>query len=205
MKNKVIIIDYKMGNLYSVYKKLNIFSNNTKISDNFREISNAEKVILPGVGHFGKAIQNLQELNLIECLNELTLIKKIPVLGICLGMQIMTKFSEEGNVAGLGWFDAEVIKFKHKNNIYKNPHIGWSNLIIKKKSLLFQDLPEQHEFYFVHSYHVITNDKSIISAETEYEYKFVSAIEKENIFGVQFHPEKSHEYGELIFKNFLNI
>ncbi|MEJ5266513.1 MAG: imidazole glycerol phosphate synthase subunit HisH [Bacteroidales bacterium] len=205
MKNKVIIIDYKMGNLYSVYKKLNIFSNNTKISDNFREISNAEKVILPGVGHFGKAIQNLQELNLIECLNELTLIKKIPVLGICLGMQIMTKFSEEGNVSGLGWFDAEVIKFKHKNNIYKNPHIGWSNLIIKKKSLLFQDLPEQHEFYFVHSYHVITNVKSIISAETEYEYKFVSAIEKENIFGVQFHPEKSHEYGELIFKNFLNI
>lgn len=205
MKNKVIIIDYKMGNLYSVYEKLNIFSNNTKISDNFREISNAEKVILPGVGHFGKAIQNLQELNLIECLNELTLIKKIPVLGICLGMQIMTKFSEEGNVSGLGWFDAEVIKFKHKNNIYKNPHIGWSNLIIKKKSLLFQDLPEQHEFYFVHSYHVITNVKSIISAETEYEYKFVSAIEKENIFGVQFHPEKSHEYGELIFKNFLNI
>lgn len=194
-----------MGNLFSVYKRLKRFSDDIKISDDFNEIKNSSKVILPGVGHFGKAIQNIKNLNLTDTLNELALIKKIPVLGICLGMQIMTKFSEEGNIPGMGWFDARVIKFKHTNNSYKNPHIGWNNLILTKKSLIFEDLPKQHEFYFVHSYHVITNDESIISAETEYEYKFVSAIEKENIFGVQFHPEKSHEYGDLIFKNFLSI
>ncbi|HOK39236.1 MAG TPA: imidazole glycerol phosphate synthase subunit HisH [Bacteroidales bacterium] len=205
MSRNIFIIDYRMGNLFSVYKRLKRFSNNIKISEDYNEIKKADKIILPGVGHFGKAMQNIKNLKLTDTLNELAINKKIPVLGICLGMQIMTKFSEEGNITGLGWFDAKVVKFKHTNNSYKNPHIGWNNLIVTKKSLIFEGLPEHHEFYFVHSYHLKTNVESIISAETEYEYKFVSAIENGNIFGVQFHPEKSHEYGDLIFNNFLKI
>lgn len=206
MKDKIVIIDYGMGNLHSVWKKLKKLNANVIVSNNYNDIKSSDKIILPGVGHFGKAMDSLNSLNLIDVLNEHVLIAKKPILGICLGMQLMTNSSAEGNVKGLGWFDAEVIRFNVKDTLeYKVPHTGWNQIDIKKESALMKDIPNFSEFYFVHSYHVSTKQKSDILNNTEYEYSFVSAIEKENIFGVQYHPEKSHDVGELLLNNFINL
>lgn len=195
-----------MGNLHSVKKKLMSLNVNTIISSNPVEIESANKIILPGVGHFGKAMESLNALRLVDVLNEQVLIKKKPILGICLGMQLMANKSEEGNVEGFGWFDAEVVKFKVADTLkYKVPHTGWNQIEIKKESALMKGVPDLSEFYFVHSYHFKIENKKDILNETEYEYRFVSAVEKENIFGVQYHPEKSHDVGELLLKNFINI
>lgn len=201
-----VIIDYGMGNLHSVKKKLNKLGVNVQISHDPNTIIKASKLILPGVGHFSKAIENLKKLNIYEPMNEAVLIKKTPILGICLGLQLMTKHSEEGNVRGFGWFDAEVVYFDIKNQLKnKVPHSGWNNVKAVKKSALFEGIPVSEEFYFVHSYHVISNNEDDILATTEYEYSFVSALEKDNIFGLQFHPEKSHDVGEKMLSNFLKI
>lgn len=206
MPNQIVIVDYGMGNLHSVRKKLMRLNVNAIISSNPIEIESADKIILPGVGHFGKAMESLNSLNLVDVLNEQVLIKKKPILGICLGMQLMANISEEGNVDGLGWFDADVVKFKIKDTLkYKIPHTGWNQIEIVKESTLMKGIPDFSEFYFVHSYHFETKNKKDILNETEYEYKFVSAVEKENMFGVQYHPEKSHEQGELLLKNFINL
>ncbi len=203
--DQIVIVDYGMGNLHSVQKKLLRLHAEVLITADPKEILNAGKLILPGVGHFGKAMENLKRLNLIEVLNEAVLVQKKPILGICLGMQLMTKKSKEGDVEGLGWFDAEVVHFKVNDSLkYKVPHTGWNGVSIHKESPLMQGIPENTEFYFVHSYHVQTNDASIVLNETEYEYNFVSALEKDNIFGVQYHPEKSHDAGELLMRNFCN-
>lgn len=202
---QIVIVDYGMGNLYSVQKKLKQFSQNVVISSNRDEILAAEKLILPGVGHFGKAMENLKNLDLINPLNEAVIVNKTPILGICLGLQIMTRHSEEGNVAGLGWFDATVVKFCVKDQLkYKVPHTGWNQVEVKKNSLLMQGITDSSEFYFVHSYHIEIHDMDLVLNETEYEYRFASALEKENIFGVQYHPEKSHEAGNTLIENFVN-
>lgn len=201
---QVVIVDYGMGNLHSVQKKLLRLHAQVSITADPEAIRNAGRLILPGVGHFGKAMENLQQLGLIDVLNEAVLTKKTPILGICLGMQLMTRRSEEGNVAGLGWLDAEVVHFKVQDSLkYKIPHMGWNQVSIAKESQLMKDIPANTEFYFVHSYHAQTSDRSIVLNETEYEYNFVSALEKDNIFGVQYHPEKSHDAGETLIKNFL--
>lgn len=201
-----VIVDYGMGNLHSVKKKLQRFGVNVKISNNPKEIAHASKLCLPGVGHFSMAIRNLKALHLDDALNEAVLIKKTPILGICLGLQLMSKHSEEGDFAGLGWFDAEVVYFNIQNQLkHKIPHMGWNNVQTKKQSMLFKGITEAQEFYFVHSYHIKSNKEEDILAVTEYEYPFISALEKGNIFGVQFHPEKSHEAGEKMLTNFLKI
>jgi len=201
-----IIIDYGMGNLHSVRKKLQRIGVNAEISSNPFVIAQASKLILPGVGHFSKAIQNLKSLNLFDALNESVLVRKIPILGICLGLQLMSKHSEEGDTEGFGWFDAEVIHFEMQDQLkHKVPHMGWNNVQTKKHSLLFDGIPESQEFYFVHSYHIKSDKEVDILATTEYEYSFVSALERDNIFGVQFHPEKSHDVGEKMLANFLSI
>ncbi len=206
MINQVVIINYGMGNLNSVKKKLNRLCANSIISSDPVIIRNAEKIILPGVGHFQMAMENLKKLNLIEILNYVVTVKKKPILGICLGMQLMAKKSEEGNVSGLGWIDAEVVKFSINDKLkYKVPHIGWNQIRIIKSSKLMNNIAELSEFYFVHSYHFACNNRHDILNETDYEYKFVSAIEKENIFGVQYHPEKSHDAGEQLLRNFVNL
>ena len=206
MSNNTIIVDYGMGNLQSVKKKLLRLKVNPIISSDPKEIAMAGKIILPGVGHFQKAMENLKKLNLIETLNDFVLIKKKPILGICLGMQLMATKSEEGGVNGLGWFDAEVVRFRVQNNLkYKIPHTGWNQIIKTKESSLMKDIPDLAEFYFIHSFHYKANKPNDVLNETEYEYKFVSAIEKENIFGVQYHPEKSHDVGEILLKNFVNL
>ncbi len=220
----LVIVDYKMGNHHSVKKKLDGLKVESLISSDPETILNATKLILPGVGHFGKAMENLRSMNLIAALNEAVLIKKTPILGICLGMQLMAKSSEEGISTdarctsenkprtssdvemGLGWFDAEVVKFKVNDTLrFKVPHTGWNTISIEKESPLMKNISPDSEFYFVHSYYMKANDASDVLNYTDYESKFASAVSKENIFGFQYHPEKSHDVGLQLLKNFLNI
>ena len=209
MKNKthkIVIIDFGMGNLYSIYKKLQLLGANVVISSDPKVISKSDKIILPGVGHFKKAMDNLKNTRLIEVLNENVLEKYKPILGICLGMQLMTSFSEEGNENGLGWFDCKVSSFKVEDSLrYKIPHTGWNQIKIKKESRLMKNISENSEFYFVHSFHIKNEDVKDILNSTQYEYRFTSAFEKDNIFGVQDHPEKSHNNGFKILENFTKL
>lgn len=206
MTQKIVIVDYEMGNLHSVKKKLDRIGVPSVISSKKEEILEADKIILPGVGHFGKAMNNLKELELIAPLNKAVLEQKTPVLGICLGLQLMTKKSEEGNTEGLNWLNAEVVKFNVNNTLkFKIPHTGWNQVSIAKESRLMKNIDNNAEFYFVHSYHIKTEDPTIILNETEYEYKYPSALEKDNIFGVQYHPEKSHDIGAQLLKNFIEL
>ena len=204
----IVIIDYGMGNLGSV---LNMFRRvSTKeviISSDPEKIKKADKLILPGVGSFKKAILNLNDREFKPLLKDKVLVNKTPILGICLGMQLFFESSEEGDIKGLGWLKGKVVRFQNfeRNNKLKIPHMGWNFVKIKKKSKLTYNLNEQNKFYFVHSYHVAYNDKTDILMNSNYGYKFVSAVENENIFGFQFHPEKSHNYGKVIFKNFSDL
>lgn len=206
MSSKVVIIDYQMGNIHSVERKISRLGSLPVISSDPEVIASADKLILPGIGHFQKAMQNLSAGNLIDVLNEQVLVKKKPILGICLGMQIMALRSEEGSAEGLGWIDAEVKKFRIKDTLkFKVPHTGWNQIIVKKDSVLNRNIPDRSEFYFVHSYHMICNQQEDILHETFYEYNFTSAVEKNNIFGVQYHPEKSLDAGETLLKNFIQL
>jgi len=203
---KIHIVDYGMGNIFSVQKKLLQESVNISVSSLQKDILNADKIILLGVGHFKKAMDNLKELNLIEPLNKFALIQKKPILGICLGMQLMANYSEEGDVSGLGWVDASVKRLKTSNvKKFKIPHIGWNTVRLLKKSALMQNIKPEEEFYFVHSFYMEPNDPRIALNETSYTQNFCSGIEKDNIFGVQYHPEKSHDSGQTLFKNFLSL
>jgi len=151
-------------------------------------------------------MDNLKNAGLIEVLNENVLEKNKPILGICLGMQLMTSFSEEGNKNGLGWFDCKVSSFKGKDSIrYKIPHTGWNQIKIKKESRLMKNIPNNTEFYFVHSFHIKNENVKDILNLTDYKYSFTSAFEKDNIFGVQYHPEKSHNVGLQLLENFVNL
>ena len=200
----IAIIDYGMGNLGSVKRKLDRIGVQSVITSDPEEIRNSEKLILPGVGHFGNAVHEIKSRGLWDVLNHQVLSEKKPILGICLGMQLMAKKSEEGDVAGFGWFDAEVIRFKVQDTLtFKVPHMGWNQVVQKKPSALFENINPRESFYFVHSYHLKCNNSSDILNETEYEYPFVSAIQKDNIYGVQYHPEKSHEVGEKLLRNFI--
>ena len=208
MSLKVVIVDYGMGNIQSVFRKFSLFGINPMVSQDSATINSADKIVLPGVGHFGEAMKNLISLNLVDVLHENVLVRKKPTLGICLGMQLMTSFSEEGEglVKGLNWFDASVKKFQI-NDIqkYKVPLIGWNKIEIKKPSILMSGIENGEEFYFVHSFYCEANDEANILNSTNHEMDFVSAIEKENIFGVQYHPEKSHQAGERLINNFIKL
>lgn len=203
---KILIIDYGMGNINSIYKKIVKLNCEVIVSNKFQNIHNADKIILPGVGHFKKAMKNLHDLHLIETLNEAVLEKRKPILGICLGMQLMAKYSEEGNENGLGWIDAKVVRFKVTDTKkYKVPHMGWNQIDILNPNILMKYIENNTEFYFVHSYHLLCNNIQDVLNITEYCYKFVSAIAHENIFGVQYHPEKSHDSGTQLLNNFINV
>jgi len=206
MHQKITIVDYGMGNLHSVKRMFARIGVEAIITSKWMDVRDSEKLVLPGVGHFKKAVENLKELKLWDCLNISVLEKKIPILGICLGMQLMAKFSEEGYVNGLGWFDADVVKFKVNDTLkYKVPHIGWNQVVINKPSPLFNDVDLTSGFYFVHSYHIKCHKQEDVLNETIYENSFVSGIQKENILGVQYHPEKSHDAGEQLMRNFANM
>ena len=201
----IVIVDYGMGNLRSVQKAFERIRIPATISSIPQEIGQAEKLVLPGVGNFERGISNLKDRKFFELLNELVRDKKKPILGICLGMQLMTEFSEEGNCNGFGWIKARTQKFSFQSNGLKIPHMGWNNLSIKKSDTIFKDITTDNFFYFVHSYYVSCESVTDILAETGYGNSFVSSFQKENIFGCQFHPEKSHDKGLKILKNFAEM
>ena len=200
------IVNYGMGNIFSIQKKVLQEEASVSISSDPRDILKADKIILCGVGHFAKAMKNLTKLNLIDPLNDFATIHKKPVLGICLGMQLMANFSEEGNVDGLGWMDSSVKKFKTTEpQKFKIPHMGWNTITSMKSSPLLGDISSEEEFYFVHSFYMQPHSKDIILTETNYIENFCSGVQKDNIFGVQFHREKSHSAGRKLLKNFIAL
>lgn len=202
----ISIIDYGMGNLGSVKKKLDRIGVKSIITSNVEEIKTSNRIILPGVGHFAKAVYELKNRGLWDLLSEQVLVEKKLILGICLGMQLMAKQSEEGNAEGFGWIDAKVIRFKVSDTTrYKVPHMGWNTFSPVKDLPLLENIDPDSEFYFVHSYHIQCNNSNDILTETIYDYPFTSSIQKENILGVQFHPEKSHDAGEVLLRNFVNL
>lgn len=195
-----------MGNLNSIKKVIDRLRIASVISSQPEAISRAKKIILPGIGHFGKAMNNLRRLDLLAPLNEAILIQKKPVLGICLGMQLFAKKSAEGEGEGLNWIDAEVVKFDVSDKFkFKVPHMGWNQVFVRKDSLLMRDIPLTAEFYFAHSYYLKIDNQPDLLSETRFDRIFASAVEKENIFGVQFHPEKSHDVGARLLKNFVEM
>ena len=197
------IIDYGVGNIKAfanIYKNLNI---PFKIVKNISEFENITKLILPGVGSFDHAMISLQNSGMKEKLDELVLEKKIPVIGICVGMQMLAKSSEEGTLNGLGWIDGIVKKFdKSKIKNAPLPHMGWNNLKIEKKNKIFDNLEENPRYYFLHSYYFECENKEVVIATATYGEKFDCMINHKNIYGIQCHPEKSHHNGMQLLKNF---
>ncbi len=199
------IINYGLGNLKSVQNIIQKQHGQSIILNSPNDYkSEINKFILPGVGSFDYGMQNLIKLKWIEFLNEHVIKKKFPILGICLGMQLMCKNSDEGILNGLGWIDASVKKFESKEGL-KIPHMGWNNVFLKNNHSLFDSDFTEQRFYFVHSYFVKLNDISHELTSTIYDIDFTSSFVRENIFGVQFHPEKSHKYGMNLIKNFIHL
>lgn len=200
----ITIIDYGAGNLGSIQNMVRKIGFKSNVSSRKEDILDADKLILPGVGSFDFGMKQLNNSGLIDALNLKVLDEKIPILGICLGVQLFANQSEEGESKGLSWFNAESVKFNfNESNKLKIPHMGWNEIIKKKDSRLLEDISLESRFYFVHSYHIKCNDQDDTLLETNYGYNFVSAIEKKNIVGVQFHPEKSHKFGMKILNNFI--
>lgn len=203
---RVAIVDYGMGNLHSVQRKLDRIGVRGHVTSNPEEVLRADKLLLPGVGHFGKAMEHLEALDLLASLNEAVLARKTPILGICLGMQLFARGSEEGGASGLSWIDADVVRFAIDDmRRFKVPQMGWNDVRIARSTPLLEGLTEQSEFYFVHAYHMVCDDSTDVLCETDYGYTFASAVQRENVYGVQFHPEKSHDAGEAILRNFLYL
>jgi len=204
----IVIIDYDTGNIGSIHNMLKRCGIASLISQHPDEILKADKLILPGVGSFDAGIKKLQERNLIPLLQKKVCDETTPILGICLGMQLMCASSEEGTLPGLNWLtDAKVKKFHFPDKNIKVPHMGWNYVQIKNNASLFRSfLSSPPRFYFVHSYYVECKNDSYIAAQTTYGgFSFTSAFQKEHIFGVQFHPEKSHVFGMEILKNFASL
>lgn len=202
---KTIIIDYGMGNISSIRNMLRYLGYSSVYSRDYQEIVSADHLILPGVGNFGVAMDNIKSLGLNSILDEAVEVKRIPILGICLGMQLMMTWSEEGSCAGLGWIEGEVRKFDFSTADLKIPHMGWDYIKQSQKSRIFEGLPESSRFYFVHSYYATCTNPDESLATTDYGGDFTSIIGRDNIYGVQFHPEKSHKFGMKILENFMRI
>lgn len=200
----IVIIDYGMGNTGSILNRLRRLGIEAKVSSEAADLEQATKLILPGIGFFTAGMDNLKKNGLLPVLERKVIKEKTPILGICLGMQLFTRKSEEGNTDGLGWINAETRKFdsNKSNTKLRIPHIGWKLIDIKRASPITEGLSNDAGFYFVHSYYVNCNEKENVIATANYGYDFVSVIQKENIFGTQFHPEKSHKNGIELLRNF---
>lgn len=199
----IIIVDYGMGNLGSILNMMKKIKAEAAISSDIPEIRKADKLILPGVGAFDNGMKNLRERGLIQVLNEKVLDGKTPVLGICLGCQLLTKSSEEGSLPGFGWIDAETVRFRFNGDLnhLKVPHMGWNIAEKSRKDPLTDNLQGEQRYYFVHSYHLVCRHEDDILMKTSYGYDFTSAVRKGNVVGFQFHPEKSHRFGMELLKN----
>lgn len=203
----IVIIDYKAGNIKSIQNMLKRIGEESVIANSVEQIVDADKLILPGVGSFDYGMENLKNSGFIDVLSNKVLTDKVPFLGICLGAQMIGNKSEEGSEKGLGWINMDVVKFNTQKlpKDVKIPHMSWNEISVKKSSKLLEGLSNESRFYFVHSYHMLPKNKQDILTTTSYGYKFVSAVEKNNIYGVQFHPEKSHKFGMKMLENFAKI
>lgn len=201
----IVIVNYGLGNLGSIQNMLKKIGVKSTISSEHSVIASADKLILPGVGNFGKGMQELEKKGLKDVLCKKVLVDKIPILGICLGMQLMTNRSEESDIKGLGWIKADTLKFRFDNVNMKVPHMGWNTVNVSNGNKILAESNEEIRFYFVHSYYVKVQDEKNSIAKTIYGLEFDSAFNMQNIYGVQFHPEKSHKFGMLLLKNFSDI
>ena len=206
----VIIVDYNSGNISSVinsFKEVAKNKVNIEVTSDLKKIKSSDKVVLPGQGSFKSCIDSLKNINgLVDTLNEFALTNKKPLFGICVGLQMFADVGyEEVETKGLGWISGKVSKIDNHNGKYKLPHIGWNQLNIVKDSKIFDGLENNSHMYFVHSYEFIPEDKNVITATTDYSTNIICAVEKDNIFGTQFHPEKSDNSGLKIINNFINL
>ena len=204
----LVILDYKIGNLSSIKNMLSKAGEpNARITNDVGAIREATKLILPGVGSFDYGMEQLRGSGFYEVLNQRVLDDRIPVLGICLGVQLLTEGSDEGNSTGLGWIRGQTVAFDKKKltTQAKIPHMGWTDIVPAKKSRIFADMHEEPRFYFVHSYHLAPSDPSDVLVNATYCYEFAAGVERDNIIGVQFHPEKSHKYGMKFLSNFVQL
>jgi len=208
------IVNYGLGNLDSVLRAFERLSIPARIIATPEEVRASEKLILPGVGHAAWGMEKLRETGLIDALNKKVLEEKTPILGICLGMQLMTKRSEEGDTECLGWFDVETVRFPYDGSEKSHdvsplerriPHMGWNNITPKRDHPLLAGVTPQSSFYFAHSYYVKVENSEDLLGSTSYQIKFATVIGKGNIYGAQFHPEKSHEDGLILLKNFAQL
>ena len=207
---KVTIVDYNSGNISSVinsFKEIAQDKVNIEVTPDLNKIKSSDKLVLPGQGSFKSCVDALNKINgLSDTLNEFAITYKKPLLGICVGLQMFADMGyEEIETKGLGWISGKVSKIDNQNGKFKLPHIGWNQISIIKESKIFKNIENKSHMYFVHSYEFIPEDKNVISATTDYSSNIVCSVEKENIFGTQFHPEKSEKLGLQIIKNFIDL
>ena len=207
---KVTIVDYQSGNISSVINSFTEVAKgkvNLEVSSNIKKIKSSDKIVLPGQGSFKNCLDSLNSINeLVDTLKDFAITKKKPLLGICVGLQMFADVGyEELETKGLGWISGKVSKIDNQKGKFKLPHIGWNEIEIRKGSKLFKDIKNKSHMYFVHSYEFIPEDKSVISATTDYSSKIVCSVERDNLFGTQFHPEKSDKIGLKIIENFINL
>jgi len=206
----VTIVDYQSGNISSVINSFTEVAKgkaNLEVTSEIKKIKSSDKIVLPGQGSFKSCVESLNSINgLIDALKEFAITKKKPLLGICVGLQMFADIGyEEAETKGLGWIPGKVSKIDNKNGKFKLPHIGWNEIEIQKESKIFKDVKNKSHMYFVHSYEFIPEDKSVISATTDYSSKIVCSVERDNLFGTQFHPEKSDKIGLKIIDNFMKL
>jgi glutamine amidotransferase len=202
----VVIVDFGMGNLRSVERRLRAAGATPRVTSDPEAVAAAVKLVLPGVGHFAEAMRRLEASGLRAALAVAVERRRVPVLGICLGMQLLARHSEEGEADGLGWLDADVVRFRVRDTLrFKVPHMGWNQVSLRKESRLTDGVADDAEFYFVHSYHLVCRDPRDVLGETLYDYPFPSAVAHDNVYGVQFHPEKSHDAGRALLANFVAL
>ena len=207
---KVAIVDYNSGNISSVINSFREVAKdkvNIEVTSDLKKIESSDKVVLPGQGSFKSCVDALNKISgLAETLKKFAMINKKPLLGICVGLQMFADIGyEETETKGLGWISGKVSKIDNQDGKFKLPHIGWNEINIVKDSKIFKDIENNSHMYFVHSYEFVPNDKKVISATTNYSTKVVCSVEKENIFGTQFHPEKSDKSGLKIIDNFISL
>jgi len=201
----ITIIDLGLGNVGSIKNMIHRLGKYSLITNKAEDVNIATKLILPGIGTFDSAVSKLNNLGLKEELEKKVLQEKVPILCICLGMQLLAKGSEEGNMTGLGWINGYVKKFA-LNNVLKIPHMGWNNISIRKDSVLFNcSVEDVKRFYFVHSFHFVCENEEDVLCTSHYGHEFTAAVEKNNIYATQFHPEKSHKYGLDLFNSFITL
>ena len=206
----VTIVDYQSGNISSVinsFKEVAKGKVNLEVTSDIKKIKSSDKIVLPGQGSFKSCVDSLNSIDgLVDTLKDFAITKKKPLLGICVGLQMFANVGyEEAETKGLGWIPGKVSKIDNQNGKFKLPHIGWNEIEIQKESKIFKDIKNKSHMYFVHSYEFIPEDKSVISSTTDYSTKIVCSVERDNLFGTQFHPEKSDKIGLKIIDNFLKL